>query len=67
MDYLGLKKEETISFGDDTQDISMKKATGTFVCMGNGKDEVKAVADYVTDRIENDGLEKALKHFKLIK
>ena len=66
LDYLGTKKEESISFGDDFQDISMANATGIFVAMGNGKEEVKQVADYVTDRIEEDGLEKALKHFKLI-
>ena len=38
------------------------------MCPGysNGKEEVKQVADYVADRIEEDGLEKALKHFKLI-
>ena len=66
LSYLGLKKEETISFGDDTQDISMGQQTGIFVAMGNAKDSVKEAADYVTDRIENDGIERALKHFSLI-
>ena len=66
LDYLGLAKEEAISFGDDTQDISMAMQTGLFVAMGNGKEEVKKVASFVTDSIENDGLEKALKYYGLI-
>lgn len=63
---LGINKEETISFGDDIQDISMEKETGIFVCMGNGKPEVKEAANYVTDRIEDDGIAHALEHFHLI-
>ena len=30
------------------------------VCMGNGSDGAKAVADYITDTIDNDGLAKAI-------
>lgn len=59
LDYLGLSKKDAISFGDDTQDITMKDAS-FFVCLGNGKDEVKEAADYVTDPIGEDGLAKAL-------
>ncbi|MCR5078674.1 MAG: HAD-IIB family hydrolase [Bacilli bacterium] len=66
LDYLGLSKEEAISFGDDTQDISMARSTGVFVCMGNGKEEAKKAATFVTDRIENDGVEKALIKLGLI-
>lgn len=66
LDYLGIPKEDSISFGDDYQDISMGEATGTFVCVGNGREEVKKVATYVTSRIEDDGIERALKHFKLL-
>ena len=61
LDHLGLKKEDAIAFGDDIQDISMAKAA-KLVCMGNGKDEVKAIADEVTDEIWNDGLAKAIYH-----
>ena len=60
LNYLGLSKEDAIGFGDDIQDMSMKDACGTFVCMGNGKEEAKKVASYVTDRIEDDGLANAL-------
>ena len=66
LSYLGRKKEEAISFGDDYKDISMAEHTGIFVCMGNGKEEVKAAATYVTKRVEEDGIEHALKRFGLI-
>ena len=34
--------------------------------MGNGTDEAKAAADYVTADIDDDGIAKALRHFGLI-
>jgi hydroxymethylpyrimidine pyrophosphatase-like HAD family hydrolase len=34
--------------------------------MGNAKEVTKAVADYVTADIDDDGIEKALIHFGLI-
>lgn len=57
---LGLSKEECASFGDDIQDITMADETGVFVCMGNGKEEVKERATFVTSRIEEDGVYLAL-------
>ena len=34
--------------------------------MGNATDEVKAVADYVTTSVDDDGIKNALEHFGLI-
>lgn len=65
LDALGIKKDEALSFGDDLQDISMGDSS-ILVCVGNGKDEVKAAADYVADPIDEDGVEKALRHFGVI-
>ena len=36
------------------------------VAMGSGGDGIKAMADYVTDATEDDGLYNAFKHFDLI-
>ena len=36
------------------------------VAMGNARKETKECADYVTSDILDDGIERALKHFKLI-
>jgi len=66
LDMYGLKPENIIAFGDGENDIEMLKFAGIGVAMGNASDEVKAVADYVTDRVDNDGIKKALIHFGLI-
>lgn len=58
--------KDTIAFGDGRNDIEMLETAGLGIAMGNAVDEAKAVADYVTARIEDDGIQKALKKFKLI-
>ena len=58
--------DDTIAFGDGRNDIEMLETVNIGVAMGNAVDEAKAVANYETDRIENDGIVKALKHFELI-
>lgn len=54
------KAEEVICIGDSENDISMLKYAGMGVAMGNALDEVKAIADYVTDSNENSGVGKAI-------
>ncbi len=58
---LGFKMEDTYAFGDGLNDIDMLKEVGCGVAMGNGRDEVKAVADYVTGSVDEDGIMEALK------
>lgn len=66
MDKYGINPEETMAFGDGENDIRMLKFAGIGVALGNAKDALKEVADYITDDIDEDGIEKALKHFNLI-
>ncbi len=61
-----LDRSEIMAFGDGENDIEMLKFAGVGVAMGNASDEVKAVADYVTDSVDDNGIENALKHFGLI-
>lgn len=63
--YLGLKLEETMGFGDGENDISMMRLAGIGVAMENGEDSVKAEADYVTDTNDADGVAKAIEKFVL--
>ena len=62
----GYTREEIMAFGDGENDIEMIRFAGIGVAMGNASDEVKAAADYVTDTVDDDGIEKALRHFGLI-
>jgi len=62
----GLDRSEAMAFGDGENDIEMIKLAGVGVAMGNATDATKAAADYVTASVDDDGIEKALKHFGLI-
>lgn len=66
LELAGIKREEIIAFGDAENDLEMLQFAGIGVAMGNGAEKVKAAADYVTADIDDDGIEKALKHFNLI-
>ncbi len=52
-----------IAFGDEKNDISMFDIVGTAVAMGNGSQEAKDHADYITSSNDNDGIAKALDKF----
>ena len=64
--HLGKKKEDTIAFGDAKIDIPMLEYCATGVAMGNGGEEIRAMADYITDDVDEDGLWNAFRHFGLI-
>ncbi len=57
---LGIDASEVVSFGDGQNDKSMIEWAGTGVAMGNAVDEVKAVAQMVTDSNNDDGIAVAL-------
>ncbi len=52
-------------FGDSLNDIEMIKECGHGVVMGNGDDELKKYANYITTDVDKDGIANALKHFGL--
>lgn len=62
---LGIQKEEIMACGDSYNDYEMLKAVGFAVAMENGEESVKAIADYVTDTNDNDGVAKAFEKFVL--
>ena len=66
LDYFGRSLDESMAFGDGGNDVLMLKHVGIGVAMGNAEDEVKRAADYVTDSVDEDGVEKALRHFGVI-
>ena len=59
----GIKQDEIIAIGDNYNDKNMIEFAGIGVAMGNAPDEIKKVADYITDTNNNEGVAKALKKF----
>ena len=55
-----------MSFGDGENDIEMLEFTNIGIAMGNSDDVVKKSADYVTASVDEEGIEKALEHYKVI-
>ena len=66
LDYLGADQKDTISFGDAKIDLSMFECCAFNVAMGNGGEEIKAAADYVTTDVNDDGIYNAFQYLKLI-
>jgi Cof subfamily protein (haloacid dehalogenase superfamily) len=63
MEQYQLAQHEVIAIGDNYNDAAMIAFAGTGVAMGNAPDDIKAIADFVTDTNNNDGVAKALHHF----
>ncbi len=66
VDYLHLDLNQVACIGDNYNDLEMMKIAGTAIAMGNGIDEVKAIADYVTSSSDQDGIYHALKYLHCI-
>ena len=56
----GISRDEIMAFGDGENDIDMLQYAQIGVALGDANEKVKACADYVTDRVMDDGIEKAL-------
>ena len=63
---LDIPFENTYAFGDGANDVCMLQAVAHGVAMGNGLQETKEAAEYVTADIDDDGIAKALAHYGLI-
>jgi Cof subfamily protein (haloacid dehalogenase superfamily) len=59
---LGMSPVEICAVGDEQNDIPMVEACGLGVAMGNGSDALKARADWVCGRNDEDGLVEVVDH-----
>ena len=57
---LNIQPSEIAAIGDAANDIEMLEYAGLAIAMGNGSEEVKAIADIVTDTNENNGVIKVI-------
>ena len=63
--HFDLDLSDVIAFGDDINDYDMLKAAGTGVAMGNATNDLKEVADYVTETNDNEGIPKWIDKYLL--
>lgn len=62
---IGIIREEVMVCGDNTNDAEMVAWAGIGVCVANGVDTLKSIADYVTKAERSEGVAEAIKKFIL--
>lgn len=62
LDICNCSPNETAYFGDDQDDVEPIKMCGLGIAVSNGIDEAKAVADYITESNDDDGVAKFIEH-----
>jgi len=66
MEHHKISIDKVLVFGDSNNDLEMIQYVPNSIVMGNCTPEVLAVASYQTDKVEDDGIYNALKHFGVI-
>lgn len=66
LSHLGIEAQDSLAFGDAKVDIPMLAAAGVGVAMGNGGPEIRAMADFVTKDVNEDGIWHAFDYFNLL-
>lgn len=65
-EYLQIPVEDSIAFGDSMNDKEMMETAGHSVCMENGSEILKKLADEICPRVEQDGLFQAFSRLGFI-
>lgn len=61
----GAMKEDVYVFGDSMNDIELFQEFPNSIAMGNADDKIKALAKWVTDTNDNNGIAKAFQNYNL--
>ena len=65
--HLNIKQEEIITMGDAGNDLHMIEYAGMGIAMGNATNDIKTIANYITESNNEDGVAKAIEKFVLKK
>lgn len=63
---LGLSIEDVMAFGDNGNDVGMIRDAGFGVAVANAREEAKAVASYVCESNNDDGVAKTIEKYCLL-
>lgn len=66
LEAMGMSQQDSVAFGDGSNDFEMIQFAGQGIVMGNGIPKLKECGDYVTTAIDQDGIWNGLKHLGLI-
>ncbi|URZ18736.1 HAD family hydrolase [Clostridium felsineum] len=66
LNHINIDKEDTLAYGDGSNDIEMLKFVQVGVAMGNANENLKNVADDITDTHDNNGIYNSFKKYNLI-
>lgn len=66
LEYLHADCKDTFAFGDAASDKKMIQYCNVGIAMGNAEEDLKSVADYVTDSVNDNGLWNAFRKYDLI-
>jgi hypothetical protein len=58
--------EDTVGFGDSMNDLEMMETVGLSICMENGADALKKIADAVCPAVTEDGIYRAFEAYHLM-
>ncbi|MFV0480196.1 MAG: HAD family hydrolase, partial [Anaerorhabdus sp.] len=62
-EHYGATMADSVAIGDSMNDFEVVRDANVGIAMGNAHPDLKAIADYVTDDVAEDGLYNAFKHF----
>lgn len=65
-EYWDIPLADTVAFGDSMNDWEMLQTAALSICMGNGSESLKRIADEVCPAVEEDGLYKAFEKHGLL-
>ena len=54
---------QVVAIGDGANDLSLLKMAGLAVAMGNSVDELKSIADVITEDVDHNGVAEIIKRF----
>ena len=61
LDREGITRSHIMAFGDGENDKPMLEYAAIGVAMGNGVEKLKAIADYITTSVDEDGIRDAIR------
>ena len=64
--YLHLPIERSMAFGDSLNDLEMMQTAGLSICMDNGSEKLKKIADDICPSVSEHGIRAAFYKYRLI-